>query len=82
MDRGVAMSEEQLLDIRHTEQEVFTRWDITGHQVNRHMRRHPHADMVVIPVSGSLDDIGYETYSGQGEATPSLGRRQGSSSCA
>jgi hypothetical protein len=38
--------------------------------------------MVVIPVSGSLDDIGYETYPGQGEATPSLGRRQGSSSCA
>ncbi|MDT5360021.1 MAG: hypothetical protein QOC69_1783 [Mycobacterium sp.] len=76
------MSEEQLLDIRHTEQEVFTRWDVTGHQVNRHMYRHPHADMVVIPVSGSLDDIGYETYPGQGEATPSLGRRQGSSSCA
>jgi hypothetical protein len=76
------MAEVRLLDIGEIEQEIFTRWDITGHQVNRHMHRHPHADMVVIPVSGSLDDIGYETYPGQGEATPSLGRRQGSSSCA
>jgi len=150
------MSEVQLLDIGETEQEVFTRWDITGHQVNRHllskaltgtadvvldhltfppgfvhrMHRHPHADMVVIPVSGSLqflgasgspvevspghvlviprgnwhqirnvstvdsqvlhffagvgslDEIGYEAHPGLGEATPSLGRRQGSSSCA
>jgi quercetin dioxygenase-like cupin family protein len=150
------MSEVQLLDIGETEQEVFTRWDITGHQVNRrllskaltgtddvvldhltfppgfihHMHLHPHADMIVIPVSGSvqflgapggpvevspgqvlviprgnwhqlsnvsgvesqilhmfsgvgsLADIGYEAYPGQGEAIPSFGRRQGSSSCA
>jgi quercetin dioxygenase-like cupin family protein len=150
------MSEVQLLDIGEIEQEVSTRWDITGHQVNRHllskaltgtddvvldhltfppgfihhMHRHPHADMVVIPVSGlvqfhgapgspievspgqvlviprgnwhqisnvssvesqllhlfagvgSLDDIGYEAHPDQGEATFSLGRRQGSSSCA
>jgi quercetin dioxygenase-like cupin family protein len=150
------MSEVRLLDIGDTEQEVFTRWDITGHQVNRHllskaitgtddvvldhltfppgfihhMHRHSHADMIVIPVSGSveflgspglpvevspgqvlviprgnwhqlsnasgvesqilhmfagvgsLDDIGYEAYPDQDEATASLGRRQGSSSCA
>lgn len=72
------MPEVRLLDIGEVEQEVFTRWDITGHQVNRHllskaltgtdgvvldqmtfppgfvhhMHRHPHADMVVIPLSG------------------------------
>jgi hypothetical protein len=34
---GVDMSEVQLLDIGEIEQEVFTRWDITGHQVNRHL---------------------------------------------
>jgi hypothetical protein len=75
------MAEVRLLDIGEIEQEIFTRWDITGHQVNRHMHRHPHADMVVIPVSGSLDDIGYEAYPGHGEATASLGNRQGSSAC-
>jgi quercetin dioxygenase-like cupin family protein len=149
------VSEVQLLDIGEIEQEVFTRWDITGHQVNRHllskaltgtddvvldhltfppgfihhMHRHPHADMVVIPMSGvvqflgapgspfevsagnvlviprgnwhqfsnvggadsqilhlfagvgSVDDIGYEAYPGQGEAAASLGNRQGSSAC-
>jgi quercetin dioxygenase-like cupin family protein len=78
------MSEVQLLDIGEIEQEVFTRWDITGHQVNRHllsealtgtddvvldhltfppgfihhMHRHPHADMVVIPVSGLVQFLG------------------------
>jgi uncharacterized protein YjlB len=31
---------------------------------------------------GSLDDIGYEAYPDQGEATPALGKRQGSSACA
>jgi quercetin dioxygenase-like cupin family protein len=31
------MSEVRLLDIGEIEQEVFTRWDITGHQVNRHL---------------------------------------------
>ena len=31
------MSEVKLLDIEEIEQEVFTRWDITGHQVNRHL---------------------------------------------
>jgi quercetin dioxygenase-like cupin family protein len=31
------MSEVKLLDIGETEQEVFTRWDITGHQVNRNL---------------------------------------------
>ncbi|MDT5223776.1 MAG: hypothetical protein QOG19_1183 [Mycobacterium sp.] len=74
------MSEVRLLDIGETEQEVFTRWDITGHQLNRrllskaltgtdgvvldhltfppgfvhHMHRHPHADMVIIPLSGAV----------------------------
>jgi quercetin dioxygenase-like cupin family protein len=78
------MSEVRLLDIGEVEQEVFTRWDITGHQVNRHllskaltgtedvvldhltfppgfihhMHRHPHADMVVIPLSGELQFLG------------------------
>jgi len=78
------MSEVQLLDIGEIEEEVFTRWDITGHQVNRHllskaltgtddvvldhltfqpgfvhhMHRHPHADMVVIPVSGVVQFLG------------------------
>jgi hypothetical protein len=31
------MAEVQLLDIGEIEQEVFTRWDITGHQVTRHL---------------------------------------------
>ena len=149
------MSEVQLLDIGEIEQEVFTRWDITGHQVSRHllskaltgiddvvldhltfppgfihhMHRHPYADMFVIPLSGvvqfrgasgspvevapghvlviprgnwheisnvgtvdsqvlhfvagvgSVDDIGYEAYPGHGEATGSLGKKQGSSAC-
>lgn len=149
------MSEVRLLDIGKIEPQVMTRWDITGHQVNRHllskaltgtddvvvdhitcppgfvhhMHRHPYADMVIIPLSGALqflgasgapvevlpghllviprgnwhevsnvntadsqalhffagvgsvDDIGYEAYKEQAEATPSLGRRQGSSSC-
>jgi quercetin dioxygenase-like cupin family protein len=135
------MSVVQLVDIGETEQEVFTRWDITGHQVNRHllskaitgtddvvldhltfppgfihhMHRHPHADVFVIPMSGvvqflgaprpsvevspgregtvdshvlhffagvgSVDDIGYEAYPVQGEATASHGNRQGSSAC-
>jgi quercetin dioxygenase-like cupin family protein len=31
------MSKVKLLDIEEIEHEVFTRWDITGHQVNRHL---------------------------------------------
>lgn len=31
------MSEVKLLDIEEIEHEVFTRWDITGHQLNRHL---------------------------------------------
>src|ERR1700739_573863 len=31
------MSEVKLLDIGETEPEVFTRWDINGHQVNRNL---------------------------------------------
>jgi quercetin dioxygenase-like cupin family protein len=31
------MSQVRLLDIEKIEHEVFTRWDITGHQVNRHL---------------------------------------------
>jgi hypothetical protein len=37
---SVAMSKVKLLDIEEIEeieQEVFNRWDITGHQVNRHL---------------------------------------------
>ena len=73
----------RLLDIAEVEQHVFTRWDITGHQVNRHllskeltgtpelvldhitfppgfvhhMHRHPHADIIVIPCSGSVQFV-------------------------
>jgi len=79
-----ARSEVRLLDIGQAEPQVFTRWDITGQQVNRHllskertgtddvvadhitfppgfvhhMYRHPHADMVVIPVSGAMQFLG------------------------
>ena len=31
------MSEVKMLDIEEIEHEVFTRWDITGYQVNRHL---------------------------------------------
>jgi hypothetical protein len=31
------MSKVRLLDIEQVEHEVFTRWDISGHQVNRHL---------------------------------------------
>jgi quercetin dioxygenase-like cupin family protein len=74
------MSEVKRLDIGEIEREVFTRWDITGHQVNRHllsqaltgtddvvldhltfppgfvhhMHRHPYADMVIIPLNGTV----------------------------
>jgi len=33
----MAEAEVRLLDIAAIEQQVFTRWDITGHQVNRHL---------------------------------------------
>ena len=78
------MAEVKLLGIEEIEHEVFTRWDITGHQVNRHllskaltgtegvvldqitfppgfvhhMHRHPHADMVIIPLSGVVQFLG------------------------
>jgi quercetin dioxygenase-like cupin family protein len=78
------MAEVRLVDIGDTEQEIFAWWDITGHQVNRHvlskaltgtddvildhltfppgfihhMHRHPHADMVVIPLSGVVQFLG------------------------
>jgi quercetin dioxygenase-like cupin family protein len=78
------MSEVQLLDIDEIDQEIFSRRDITGHQVSRHllskaltgtedvvldhatfppcfihhMHRHPHADMVVIPLSGVVQFLG------------------------
>jgi quercetin dioxygenase-like cupin family protein len=73
----------RLLDIAEIEQHVFARWDITGHQVNRHllsqeltgtpelvldhitfpagfihhMHRHPRADIIVIPCSGSVQFV-------------------------
>ena len=80
----MAEGEVRLLDIAAVEQEVFTRWDITGHQVNRHllsmeltgtpdvvvdhltfppgfvhhMHRHPYADMILVPLSGTLQFVG------------------------
>jgi hypothetical protein len=39
--RSVAISEVRLLDIGETEKEVFTRWDITGHQLNRRLLSKP-----------------------------------------
>jgi mannose-6-phosphate isomerase-like protein (cupin superfamily) len=83
------MSEVQLLDIGDAEQEIFSRWDITGHQTEDvvldhltfppvfvpHMHRHPHADMVVIPVSGAVQFLGapgfpVEVSPGQVRVTP------------
>ena len=80
----MAQAEVRLLNIAEIDQQVFTRWDITGYQVTRnllsneltgtpeivgdhltfppgfvhHMHRHPHADMVVIPLSGSVQLLG------------------------
>ena len=76
----MAEAEVRLLDIAQIERQVFTRWDITAHQVTRHllskeltgtadlvadyltfpsgfihhMHRHPYADVVMIPFSGSF----------------------------
>ena len=73
-------AEVQVLTFDDVPEEIFTRWDITGHQVNRHllsgsqsgtpnlvadlftfppgfvhhMHRHPHADMILVPLTGTL----------------------------
>jgi quercetin dioxygenase-like cupin family protein len=73
-----------LLTFDDVPKEVFTRWDITEHQVNQHllnesltgtpeivadlltfppgfvhhMHRHPHADMIVVPLTGNLKFLG------------------------
>jgi quercetin dioxygenase-like cupin family protein len=78
------MADTQLLTFDDVPKEVFTRWDITEHQVNQHllneslsgtpqivadvltlppgfihhMHRHPHADMIVVPLTGSLRFLG------------------------
>jgi quercetin dioxygenase-like cupin family protein len=70
----------QLRRFEDVPKEIFTRWDITEHQVNQHlidesltgtpeivadlltfppgfvhhMHRHPHADMIVVPLTGNL----------------------------
>ena len=80
----VVMGDVQLLTFDDIPEEVFTRWDITGHQVNRHllsapltgtpeivadlftfppgfihhMHRHPYADMILVPLSGTLQFVG------------------------
>lgn len=72
-----------LLTFDNIPEEVFTRWDITAHQVNRHllsrsltgtpdvvadlftfpsgfihhMHRHPHADMILVPLTGTLQFV-------------------------
>ena len=74
----------QLLTFADIPREIFTRWDITEHQVNQHllsgsltgtpeivadlftfppgfihhMHRHPHADMVLVPLTGTLRFVG------------------------
>ena len=78
------MEDVQLLTLADVPKEVFTRWDITEHQVNQHllsdsltgtpdivadlvtsppgfihhMHRHPHADMIVVPLTGNLQFLG------------------------
>jgi quercetin dioxygenase-like cupin family protein len=78
------MADVQLLTFEDIPQEVFTRWDITEHQVNQHlldrsltgtpdivadlltfppgfihhMHRHPHADMIVVPLTRHLQFLG------------------------
>jgi quercetin dioxygenase-like cupin family protein len=78
------MADVQLLTFEDIPKEVFTRWDITEHQVNQHlldrsltgtpevvgdlftfppgfihhMHRHPYADMVLIPLTGTLRFVG------------------------
>ncbi len=77
-------SQVQLLTFDEIPEEVFTRWDITEHQLNRHllseslsgttqlvgdlftfppgfihhMHRHPHADMILVPLGGTLQFVG------------------------
>lgn len=78
------MGDIQLLTFDDIPEEIFTRWDITGHQVNQHllsgsltgtpeivadlftfppgfihhMHRHPYADMILVPLSGTLQFVG------------------------
>jgi quercetin dioxygenase-like cupin family protein len=78
------MAKVELLTFDDIPKEIFTRWDITGHQVNQHlingaltgtpelvadlftfpsgfihhMHRHPCADMILVPLSGTLQFVG------------------------
>lgn len=78
------MADVQLLTFDDIPKETFTRWDITGHQVNQHlvsrsltgtpevvadlftfppgfihhMHRHPYADMILVPLTGTLRFVG------------------------
>jgi quercetin dioxygenase-like cupin family protein len=78
------MAKVELLAFDDIPKEIFTRWDITGHQVNQHlingaltgtpelvadlftfpsgfihhMHRHPYADMILVPLSGTLQFVG------------------------
>ena len=78
------MPEVKMLEIGEIQSETFTRWDITGYQISRHllsraltgtdgvvcdhltfppgfvhhMHRHPHADMFIIPLSGVVQFVG------------------------
>jgi quercetin dioxygenase-like cupin family protein len=76
-------AEVQLLTFEDVPKEVFTRWDISEHQVNQHllnesltgtpeivadlftspgfihhMHRHPYADMILVPLTGTLQFVG------------------------
>ncbi len=83
-----AKTEVQVLTFDDVPKEIFTRWDITEHQINQHllnesmtgtpeivadvltfppgfihhMHRHPHADMIVVPLAGDLRFLGDESH--------------------
>ena len=78
------MSNVAVVKFDEVDEEVMTRWDITGHQRNRHllswsltgtpdvvgdfitfppgfvhhMHSHPHADLILVPLNGSVQFLG------------------------
>ncbi|OBI50567.1 hypothetical protein A5707_15235 [Mycobacterium kyorinense] len=88
------MADVRLLTFDEVPEELFTRWDITGYQLNRHllsrsltgtpdvvvdiftfppgfihhMHRHPHADMVMVPLTGTVQFVGEADHAMQFKA--------------